>query len=60
VRVQVELNIHAERLPGVPKLIAGRIVPAVEQFVRRLLQPNLTSLAQGLQAYVKERGHESR
>lgn len=55
VRVRVELNIHAERLPGIPKLIAKRIVPAVEEFVRRLLQPNLTSLAKGLQAYVKER-----
>lgn len=54
VRIRVELNIHADRLPGVPRLIAGRIVPAVEEFVRRLLKPNLTSLAKGLQSYVKE------
>jgi hypothetical protein len=55
VRVSVELRIHAERLPGIPKLLAGRVRPAVEEFVRRLMQPNLTSLAKGLQAYLKER-----
>ena len=54
VRVVVDLQIHADRLPGVPKILAKRIVPAVEEFVRRLMQPNLTSLAQGLQAYLKE------
>jgi hypothetical protein len=55
VRVSVELRIHGDRLPGIPKLLAGRVVPAVEEFVRRLMQPNLTSLAKGLQAYLRER-----
>jgi hypothetical protein len=54
VRVSVELNIHAERLPGIPKLLAVRVRPAVEEFVRRLMQPNLTSLARGLQAYLRQ------
>jgi hypothetical protein len=52
VRVRVELEIYPERLPGIPKFIASRAVPAVEDFIKRLLQPNLTSLAKGLQAYI--------
>jgi hypothetical protein len=55
VKVSVELDIYPEKLPGVPKFLASRAVPAVEEFIKRLLQPNLTSLAKGLQAYLASR-----
>ena len=39
-------------LPGVPRLVAGRVVKEVEKFVIKLLTPNLTSVNRGIERYL--------
>ena len=51
LKVTCEVNIYPERVPGVPKLLAGKIRPAIESLMKKMLEPNLTSLAKGLQEY---------
>ncbi|GBD27575.1 hypothetical protein HRbin30_02926 [bacterium HR30] len=52
VRVSGFLEVHPERLPGVPAFLARRIAPQVEKFIIRLIEPNLAELAQGLETYL--------
>jgi len=51
LKVSFNLEIHPENLPGVPKFVAKRVKGAIEQLVKRLLTPNLNSLAKGLTDY---------
>ena len=54
--IRCELVIHADRIPGVPKFLARQFIPAIEAFIRKLLEPNLMSLSDGLNRYFDERG----
>jgi hypothetical protein len=51
IRITGDLQIHPERLPGVPRFLAQRLAPQVEKFIVGLITPNLTDLAKGLQRY---------
>lgn len=51
LKVSFNLEIHPENLPGMPKFVAKRMKGAIEQLVKRLLTPNLNSLAKGLNDY---------
>ncbi|GEM_PF-788853 len=51
IKLTFNFEIYPERLPGVPKFLGKRIKPAVEQLIKRMLTPNLTSLAKGLNEY---------
>jgi hypothetical protein len=53
--IEGELRVYPERLPGVPRLIARRLAPTVEAFVIKLIAPNLTEVAKGLQGYLDAR-----
>ena len=46
-----EVEIYPERVPGVPKLLAKKVGPAVESLMKKMLEPNLTSLGTGLKEY---------
>lgn len=48
-----EINIYPEKIPGVPRLLAGKIRPIVEQMIEKMLAPNLTSLGEGIRNYLK-------
>ena len=48
-----ELEVDAAKIPGVPRLGAGRIGSAVENFVVRLITPNLTNINRGLESYLE-------
>ncbi len=50
--VVCDMEIYPDKVPGVPRLLAGTIKPVIEDFIGRLLKPNLTSLAQGLNRYL--------
>ncbi|MCB9786949.1 MAG: hypothetical protein H6744_09690 [Deltaproteobacteria bacterium] len=56
VRIAGELEIYADKLPGVPGFIGKRIAPQVEKFVVNMITPNLVELAPGLQGYLDGRG----
>ncbi|TNE49487.1 MAG: hypothetical protein EP343_11585 [Deltaproteobacteria bacterium] len=51
IRIRCNLTIYPERMPGVPRLLAKKVQPMVENVVRRTLEPNLSSLVQGLTGY---------
>jgi hypothetical protein len=48
-----EVNIYPEKIPGVPRLLAGTLRPVLEQMIEKMLAPNLTSLGVGLKEYLK-------
>ena len=50
-----EVIPHPENFPGVPKLLAKRIVPAIEGVIKVLLEPNFTSMNEGIQEYFKNK-----
>ncbi len=52
--VVCDMEIYPDKVPGVPRLLAGTIKPVVEDFIGKLLKPNLTSLAQGLNRYLEK------
>ncbi len=51
VKVTVNLEIHGDQIPGIPRFLSSRAVPAIEGLIQRLMKPNLTSLATGLKHY---------
>lgn len=54
-KVTCTLIIHAEKVPGLPKLIARKITPVLEKMIEKMLEPNLTSLGKGLKTYFAEK-----
>ena len=51
-----ELEIDIRHIPGVPRLLAARLKPQVEQFVINLVQPNLETVNASLERYLMEHG----
>lgn len=51
VRVTCEIQIYPEKMPGVPKFLAKKVRPMVEETIRKILEPNLASLTEGLTKY---------
>jgi hypothetical protein len=54
LEIRGDLDVDLKGIPGVPRFLAGAVAPAVEKFVIALLTPNLTSVAKGLEAFLKE------
>lgn len=50
-----ELSVDAKKIPGVPRLLAGRIGPAIEKFVITLITPNLKGVNRGLEKLIRDR-----
>ena len=48
-----DLVIHPNKVPGVPKFLVKKVLPAIEGLIQKVLQPNLTSLGKGLNEYFK-------
>ena len=51
--VSCEVEIYPEKLPGLPRFIAGAVKGPVEETIKRILTPNLMSFAEGLNGYFK-------
>lgn len=49
-----ELKVDASKIPGVPRLLAGKVGDAVESFVVRMITPNLTQVNRGLEQYLSK------
>jgi len=50
-----ELEVYPERVPGVPKFMARKLKPKIEDFVRHRVTDNLAELARGVQAFLDDR-----
>ncbi len=52
VRLTGELEINLRSIPGVPRILAGRLRPKVESFIVRLVTPNLEKVNHSLERYL--------
>lgn len=55
VRMRGAVDVDAKKIPGVPRLLAGAVKPAVETFVVGTVKTNLESFARAVQSYLKEK-----
>lgn len=53
--VSCEVKIHGDALPGIPKLLARKITPAIEKLIEKMLEPNITSLGTGIKSYLEDK-----
>lgn len=49
--ISCEITIYPEKVPGVPKLLARQVTPAIEGLIEKILGPNMTALGKGLNQY---------
>jgi hypothetical protein len=54
--MEINFEVYPEKVPGVPRLVAGMIRGQVEKFLGDLLTANMKTLAQSVQKYVENRG----
>lgn len=55
IRIDGDLRIYPERLPGVPRLLAGKLRSRIESFVVAMVVPNMQTMAQGVRAYFDDK-----
>jgi len=53
IHIDGDLEVDASEIPGVPRLVANKVGNAVENFVVKLIEPNLSDVNQGLQDYLE-------
>jgi hypothetical protein len=58
IHIQGDLRIYPERLPGVPRLLAGKLRGKIESFVVNMLVPNMQTMAGGVQNYLDDQAAE--
>ncbi len=46
------LEVDAKQIPGVPGMLAGRVGKAVEDFVVKMITPNLKDVNRGMEKYL--------
>ena len=51
-----DLSIDTKQVPGVPKLIAGKIKPQLEKFIIALITPNFHKINSGIEQFLAARG----
>lgn len=54
VRLTGELITYPERIPGVPKMLAKKIAPAVEKWLLNLVSPNLAEMPRAVGQYLDQ------
>ena len=47
-----EIEVDASEIPGVPSLMAGKVGDIIENFVVKLIEPNLSDVNRGLEKYL--------
>lgn len=52
--ISCKVTIYPEKVPGVPRLLAKKVAPAIEGLIEKLLAPNLSSLGDGLNQYLEK------
>ncbi len=49
-----DLEINPKKVPGIPRLLAGRIAPKLESFIVMLITPNLEKVNHSLERFLDE------
>ena len=55
VHITGDLQVDARKIPGVPRLLAGKVGDAVEKFVVKMITPNLKEVNRGMEKYLDEK-----
>lgn len=58
IEIDGELKVDANEIPGVPSLVASKVGNAVENFVVKLIEPNLTDVNRGIERYLADQGED--
>lgn len=53
VHITGDLKVDASKIPGVPRLLAGKLGKAVESFVVKLVTPNLKATNRAMEEYLE-------
>jgi hypothetical protein len=56
IRINGKLDVDATKIPGIPRLIAGKVGKLVEAFLVKQVQDNLHEVGRGVDRYLRERG----
>lgn len=54
-----DLNIHVDRIPGVPGFLGRAVRPQVEKFIVSLVEPRMRGIDQGLARWLDERAKKT-
>jgi hypothetical protein len=60
LHVACDVVIHADRIPGIPKLVLAGALPIVEKAIEQLIALNLRSIGKGVAAYFRAPGQVRR
>jgi hypothetical protein len=52
IHIDGDLEVDASEIPGVPSLVANKVGSAVENFVTKLIEPNLSDVNRGVERYL--------
>ena len=55
IKIHGDLKIYPEKVPGVPRILAGRLRTKIEAFVVEMIVPNLQTMARGVQNYFDDK-----
>jgi len=56
IRIDGRIDVDASKVPGVPRLVAGKIGKLIESFLIKQVQDNLQEVARGVGRYLREQG----
>ncbi|TVQ95578.1 MAG: hypothetical protein EA398_17515 [Deltaproteobacteria bacterium] len=56
IEINGEIEVRADRIPGVPRLVAGRLSGAIEKFVVNLIRPNLLKTNEAARRFIESHG----
>lgn len=54
LRITCEIDIYPEKIPGIPSILGGKLRQPLEELIKSMLAPNLTSLGKGINAFLKQ------
>lgn len=56
IRIEGRLDVDATKIPGVPKLVAGKVGKLLESFLVKQVADNLQEVARGVSRYLSQQG----
>ena len=56
IRIDGRIDVDAAKIPGVPRLVAGKVGKLIESFLIKQVQDNLQEVARGVGRYLAEKG----
>lgn len=56
IRIDGRIDVDAARIPGIPRLVAGKVGRLIEGFLVKQVQDNLQEVARGVDRYLREKG----